>query len=130
LVRTAVEDRFIYQFGWRDEMKRSAVDRSDFDDRIHLNARVAEWLVSLAPLLRPLVQAKWIDLVARQNPHLVDQHRLDEFLSGASRISLARIRDPLLALQRGACFYCRQPVHRPSVDHFLASTAGTLQAPR
>jgi hypothetical protein len=35
--RTAVEDRFIYQFGWRDEVKRPTVDRAGFDDRILLN---------------------------------------------------------------------------------------------
>jgi hypothetical protein len=117
--RTAVEDRFIYQFGWRDEVMRPTVDRPGFDDRILLNAGVAEWLVQLAPLLRPLVQAKWTDLVARQNPELVDKQRLDDFLFGATRISLERIRQSLLDLQHGSCFYCRGPVQRSQIDHFL-----------
>lgn len=117
--RSAIEDRFIYQFGWRDEVKRPTVDRADFDDRLHLQPGVGRWLVQLAPLLRPLIEAKWVDLVARQNPDLVDRRRLDDFLFGAGRISLDRVRQPLHDLQRGLCFYCRQPAQRPQVDHFL-----------
>lgn len=117
--REALEDRFIYDFGWPDEVKHSTVNRADFDDTLLLRPGVGSWLVRLAPLLRPLIQAKWSQMVARRNPDLVDVHQLDEFLFGASRISLDRVRAPLVEHQHGRCFYCRRPMQRADVDHFL-----------
>lgn len=118
--RTAVEDRFIYEFSWQDEVPLSTVRRAGFDDSLVLRAGVGEWLLRLAPLIRPLVQAKWSERVAKRNPGLVDSDRLDDFLFGADRISLERIRRPLLDLQDHNCFYCRRPIARgAAVDHFL-----------
>lgn len=117
--REAVEDRFIYDFGWPDEVKRSTVEQPGFDDTIRLRPGVGGWLVRLAPLLRPLVQTKWSQMVARRNPDLVDAHQLDEFLFGASRISLDRVRQPLVDHQQGRCFYCHRPMKQVDVDHFL-----------
>ena len=117
--RHAAEERFIYQFGWRDEVKPKTVARADFDDSLILQPRVGKWLVQLAPLLRPLVQTKWAALVARQNQDVVDIHQLDEFLFGATRISLDRVRAPLVEAQHGRCFYCRLPMRAAEVDHFL-----------
>lgn len=81
---------------------------------------MGEWLVRLAPLRRPLVEAKWADLVARRNIAVVDQFQLTEFLFGASRISLDRVREPLRELQDGRCFYCRAELTGAGdVDHFV-----------
>jgi hypothetical protein len=55
----SVEDRFIYEFSWREEVGRATVAKPGFDDRIRLRDGVGNWLVRLAPLIRPLVQAKW-----------------------------------------------------------------------
>jgi 5-methylcytosine-specific restriction endonuclease McrA len=118
--RTAVEDRFIYDFSWRDEVGRSTVDRPGFDDRLHLRRHVGEWLVQLAPLLRPVIQTKWASLVARQNPDLVDAHQLEEFLFGAIRISLEPVRHALVEVQAHRCFYCTRPMSgEVEVDHFV-----------
>jgi len=118
--RRASEDRFIYDFSWREEVGRQAVSRPDFDDSILLRPGVGGWLVRLAPLIRPLVQAKWAARVAARNSDLVDAERLDEFLFGAQRISLQRIRGPLAEAQGHDCFYCagRLPT-RCAVDHYL-----------
>lgn len=97
---TTVEDRFIFDFSWREEVGQATVNRTGFDDRLVLRPGAGEWLVRLAPLIRPLVQAKWTARVAARNPDLVDAERLDEFLFGAERISTARVRDPLAILQR------------------------------
>ncbi len=71
-------------------------------------------------LIRPLVQAKWAVRVAARNPDLVDAERLDEFLFGAQRISLDRVRGPLAESQARACFYCDERMtRRLDVDHFL-----------
>lgn len=87
---------------------------------MHLRPGVGAWLVRLAPLIRPLVQSKWAARVAARNPDLVDAERLDEFLFGAQRISLDRIRGLLGDAQYGRCFYCGTPMlARWEVDHFL-----------
>lgn len=118
--RVVNDDRFVYEFGWPDEVGQSRVWRDDFDDSIHLMPGVGGWLVRLAPLLRPLVEAKWVELVAKQNDGLVDARQLSEFLFGATRVGLERVRRPLIEQQDGACFYCRLPTSRDvQVDHFL-----------
>ena len=115
----AVEDRFLYDHAWPDEVPVSVIRRADFDDRLVLRPAVGAWLVRLTPLLRPLIESKWIDRVARQNPGL-EWHRLDEFLFGATRVSLDRLRAPLLDVQRGRCFYCEGRLGGAAdVDHFV-----------
>ncbi len=83
--RHTTEDRFIYDFSWREEIGRYAVARPDFDDSLRLRPGVGGWLVRLAPLIRPLVQAKWAARVAARNSDLTGTERLDEFLFGAQR---------------------------------------------
>lgn len=118
--RRSAEDRFIYTFPWREEVGRSAVARPGFDDRLYLRPNVGAWLVRLAPLIRPLVQAKWASRVAARNADLVDAERLDEFLFGAQRVSLTRVRGPLAEAQDRDCFYCAGRLTGSwDVDHFL-----------
>lgn len=52
---------------------------------------------------------------------MVEQSWLDDFLFGARRVALDPVRDPLLDLQRGACFYCGDGATRGhvDVDHFI-----------
>jgi len=118
--RRTSEDRFIYAFSWRKEIGRQAISRPGFDDTLRLHPGVGGWLVRLAPLIRPLVQAKWAARVAARNSDLTDAERLDEFLFGAQRISLQRVRGPLTEAQGHACFYCADRLStRSAVDHFL-----------
>jgi HNH endonuclease len=118
--RNAVEDRFIYDFTWSEEVKRPAVERTGFDDRLYLRSSVGEWLVRLTPLLRPLIEAKWTKRVAERNPEFIDHQLLDGFLFGAERINLNRVRAQLLELQGGNCFYCFRRIRQAAeVDHFL-----------
>lgn len=117
---TTVEDRFIYDFSWQEEVSQATVSRAGFDDQLILQPGAGEWLVRLTPLIRPLVQAKWAARVAARNPDLTDSERLDEFLFGAQRISLRRVRGLLADSQDKACFYCADRLtHRWEVDHFL-----------
>lgn len=118
--RRSVEDRFIYDFSWREEVGRSTVAIADFGDCLRLRPGVAGWLVRLAPLIRPLVQAKWVSRVASRNRDLVDTERLNDFLFGAERISLAKVHRPLAEAQDRACFYCADRLSDDwGVDHFL-----------
>lgn len=118
--RRSVEDRFIYDFSWPDEVSCGAVARPGFDDSIRFQPDVAGWLVRLAPLIRPLVQAKWASMVAARNADLTDSDRLHDFLFGAERVSLDRVRDPLAEAQDRECFYCAGRLARSwDVDHFI-----------
>ena len=118
--RQYVEDRFIYDFSWPDEVGRGTVARAGFDDSLRLRPGVGAWLVRLAPLIRPLVQAKWVSKVADRNADLVDSARLYDFMFGAERVSLTRVRGPIADTQDRECFYCGDRLIRSwDVDHFL-----------
>lgn len=118
--RATVEDRFVYDFAWPDEVAASRIEADGFDDRLHLAAGVGDHLVRLAPLLRPLLESKWAELVARRNQDVLDTHHLHEFLFGAQRVSLERVRAPLLDAQDGRCFYCAGVIRsHAAVDHFV-----------
>lgn len=116
----APERRFIFDYAWHDKESPTRLMAVEFDDWLHLCPGVGEHLVRLAPLLRPVIQSKWIDLVVRYNAGLHDVRQLDDFLFGAERTSLGAIREPMNELQRGRCFYCNQPMRRSvHVDHFI-----------
>ena len=115
----AVDDRFIYDIGWADGITQGRVLAADFDDRLHLRPGAGEHLAALAGLVRPVVEREWLRYVARRNDDLVDELRLETFLFGSARISLANVRTPLLELQGGRCFYCGRERGPWEVDHFL-----------
>ena len=118
--RGAVEDRFMFDFSWRDEEGARRIFTADFDDRLYLQPHVGEYLVRLAPLLRPAIQHKWAELVARRNTDLVDDHQLSEFLFGAERVDLSPVRGGLAEVQNHECFYCGHRMQsKVQVDHFI-----------
>ena len=91
---------------------------ADFDNRLHLLPGVGEDLVALNGLLRPIIHREWARLVASYNDPA--ESRLEEFLFGASRVQLARVREPLVELQERRCFYCDRRLERAiEVDHFI-----------
>ena len=118
------EERFLYEYTWTQEIRRSEVsayqrgEDSAFDNRLLLRPRVAQWFVQLNGVLRPLIQREWTRMVAAMNK--LPELRLEEFLFGASRISLEGVRAPLRELQSNRCFYCDgQLGERSEVDHFI-----------
>ncbi len=112
-------DPFIYEIAWSDDIRRSTwADSRGFDNRITFTGSAAQHLVRLSPLLRPLIQQKWASMVGRLND--LEVARLEEFLFGASRVSLAPVRDRLAGLQGDRCFYCDGALRATAeVDHFL-----------
>lgn len=116
----AAERRFIFDYAWHDKESPGRLMAVEFDDWLHLKPGVGEHLVRLAPLLRPVIHSKWIDLVVAYNAGLHDVRQLDEFLFGAQRVNLDVLREPLTDLQMGRCFYCDLPMRRAvHVDHFI-----------
>jgi 5-methylcytosine-specific restriction endonuclease McrA len=111
---------FLYSIDWPDEVSAARVRSAKFDDRIHLQPGAGAMLVRLAGLVRPIVQRRWAEFVARRNRDVLDDLTLDEFLFGSERIGLHRVRPPLIELQGGRCFYCVESMGaRADVDHFL-----------
>lgn len=114
------EDPFIYRVGWESDVGIRDVRRGDFDNRILLVGDAGDHLVRLAGLLRPLIHRQWVAMVARINRDVVEDARLEEFMFGAERIPLERVRNPLRELQDNTCFYCGKKMRGPAeVDHFV-----------
>ena len=117
------EDRFLYEYGWTQAVRRSEVAEyqrgaGSFDNRLLLRPGVAEGLLLLNGILRPILRREWAALVASMNG--LPESRLEEFLFGASRIPLGEVRGPLAELQGGRCFYCEDALGGPTdVDHFI-----------
>lgn len=118
------EDRFLYEYGWTEEVSPRVVtayqegDRSAFDNRLLLKPGAGEALVRLNGVLRPILQREWAVMIAGMNG--LPDARLEEFLFGADRVSLAAVRGPLRELQSGRCFYCNGALRSESdVDHFI-----------
>ena len=123
-----VKDRFIYEITWDERVLKGEVSayqrggQSSFDNTIRFKGEASEHLVLLSPLLRPLIEQKWTDLVSDFNN--LPENALRSFMFGADRISLAPVRAGLVEIEGGRCFYCE---HRftdggksaPVVDHFI-----------
>lgn len=115
---------FLYRLGWEHPAKRGDVRRyqlgasSDFDNRILLLDLVGEHLIQLNGLLRFVIQKHWVQGVSQLNR--LEEDPLEGFLFGMDRTSLERVRDPLLELQGGKCFYCERSIMGTAhVDHFV-----------
>ena len=124
------EQRFIYDIAWdksiADNLKNvTAYQRqqlSDFDNRIHLVPQVADYLVVLNGLLRPLIQRTWALQVARINK--LKESKLEAFLFQNKRAAIAQFSEGLSDIQANQCFYCEKPLGKsqktkPEVDHFV-----------
>jgi diadenosine tetraphosphate (Ap4A) HIT family hydrolase len=117
------ESRFLYRIGWDTSVKRQHLEGAKFDNRIYLVNGVADHLVQLSGLLRPLIQRAWAGMLAGMNRDATDEARLQEFLFGSQRISLDPVRQDLRELQDNRCFYCDRRIDGPvEVDHFIPWT--------
>lgn len=113
------EERFLYELGWDDSIQRRRFNGEDFDNRILLRPEAAASLVSLAAILRPLVQQHWMAMVLALNK--LRENTIQDFLFGSERVQLDKLRAPLLEMQSATCFYCEASLHSRAthVDHFL-----------
>lgn len=111
---------FLYDVDWSEGASARAL-RREGRDRIRLLPGVADRLVVLGPLLRPLVELHWTRDVARWSGVATEDDRLHAHLFGVDRASFpAAIRSGLRELQVGSCFYCGERLgDRAEVDHFL-----------
>ncbi len=116
----STEDRFIYDITWDEKVSKTRVGQAEFDDKMRFRPGISDLLGRLGPLLRPVLQARWATEVAKRNSDAVDDLQLSDFLFGAERVSLQRVRGPLLELQERRCFYCGGRISGTAeVDHFI-----------
>jgi len=124
------EQRFIYDIAWSkdqpalmpDVTRYQHGDKSAFDNRIVLKANVANYMVSLNGLLRPLIQRTWVSQVSRMNR--LEESKLHDFLFGRDRQIIHQFAPELSSLQQNNCFYCDEKFRtstnfKPEVDHFI-----------
>ena len=90
--------------------------------QITLMPGVAHCLRKFHALVGDLVRGAWTRYVRRHNLAVLnDSADLQEFLFGADRTSLAKVRPIMMEVQDGRCFYCERPVRagNADVDHFV-----------
>jgi hypothetical protein len=113
-------DPFVYRINWDTRVTPSQAQAPDFDANLYMVGPAGDYLVQLSGLLRPLIQAKWMDLVLRINRQCLQDPGLFDFLFGSHRVSTRRVCGSLRELQDNVCFYCGDRLHSAAdVDHFL-----------
>ncbi len=92
-------------------------------DAIELLAGVAFCLRQFAGFIRLMVRSAWLNEIRRnaRNAYLVGEGaNLEAFLFGDDRVPLGKVREILLPMQGGRCFYCSQRMDSTAhVDHFI-----------
>lgn len=118
------EDRFLYEYNWPADLRRSVVSAYQegaseaFSNVLWLQPGVAEGLVRLNGLLRPIFYREWAVRVAKLNR--LPEAGLESFLFDVDRASLNVVRRPLCEIQDDRCFYCDGRISgRADVDHFI-----------
>lgn len=110
---------FLYDDSWLS-YSISAKTLADRGWRLALFPGVADGLVRLGGLLRPVVERAWIDDVSRHNRLDTEHELLTSFLFGADRSSLLKAAAALREVEGAGCFYCGDSLGaKAQVDHFL-----------
>jgi hypothetical protein len=118
------DDRFLYEYGWAEGLRQSTVsayqkgELGRFGNTLLLKPGVAEALVRLNGLLRPIFHREWAVRVAKLNS--LPEAGLESFLFDVDRASLNAVRKALRELHNERCFYCDDRISgRADVDHFI-----------
>ena len=112
---------FLYEVDWPEGTSVKSL-RKRAEDRVRLRDGVANRLVVLGPMLRPLIEMHWTRDVARWTQLPMEDELLRTHLFGSDRVAFpgALVTD-LSELQTQRCFYCGDQLGaRREVDHFLA----------
>lgn len=110
---------FLYEDSWLHKSV-SARELEARDWRLELLPGVADGLVRLGGLLRPVIEGAWTEDVARHNRLGTEHEQLTGFLFGVERSSLLRAARELQEIEGRDCFYCGHRIAgNGQVDHFL-----------
>ncbi len=103
---------FIYDIHWDQDVRRSDAFGPDFDRRLVLKEGVADHLLRLSGLLRPLIQREWTAMVSRINRELIPDSQLEAFLLRSRRVPADRLRPGLRGTAGGTLLLLRQADRR------------------
>ena len=94
---------------------------SPIDNRLKFFPGVPECLLTLASLLRPMIQTEWTRFVSRIKRNEIASDKVFAFLFERERRDLEAVRSPLRELQENRCFYCGEILQKEKghVDHFV-----------
>jgi hypothetical protein len=120
VVGTAVVP-FLYEVEWAEGTSLKSL-RQQGRDRVRLLDGVADRLVVLGPMLRPLIELHWTRDVAKWSNIPTDDELLRTHLFGVNRVAFpSKLVGELRSLQGNECFYCGDRLgSRCEVDHFIA----------
>lgn len=112
---------FLYEVDWPEGTSARSL-RRHAKDRVRLLDGVADRLVVLGPMLRPLIELHWTRDVARWTRLPMEDEALRAHLFGRDRVGFPHaLVAGLSELQGEHCFYCGARLGaRREVDHFLA----------
>lgn len=97
---------FHYHADWEEGTTVSSLRRRN-SDRVRLLPGVADRLVVLGPMLRPLIELHWTSDVARWTGVNLEDEALRTHLFGRERVAFpGRLVGGIRDLQDGNCFYC------------------------
>jgi 5-methylcytosine-specific restriction endonuclease McrA len=115
-----VPQPFIYDVNWLEGVSLSRLHRLG-DDAVVFRPGAVEQLVRLSPLLRPLVEAHWVRMVADLNDLAPVEDSLRRHLFGSERVAFPpALRNGLRQMQQDNCFYCGLRLeNRSAIDHFI-----------
>lgn len=117
------ESRFLYEYQWDKSIRAKEISdyqdgKPGFSNNLQLQPGVAEGLIALNGLLRPLIRREWLRLIQQMNNE--PEALLEQFLFDRERAALAVVRGPLMEVQSGRCFFCATRLTTASeVDHFI-----------
>ena len=111
---------FLYQWNWKVKQALGPIKAAG-EDHLSLVPGVRERLVSLGPLLRPIIEQFWVWDVATWSKIDTQEVELRAHLFGSKRLSFPKkLVVGLEQLQTGRCFYCSSSVATGGeVDHFV-----------
>jgi len=101
---------FLYELSWGPRESFSPARLRGYGPQgpaIRLLPGAGDELLRLGPLVRPLVELHWTRMVAEINKVASAELDLQRHLFGSERVIPPRaLRDGVVALQDGRCFYC------------------------
>ena len=111
---------FLYQWNWMPKQTLGPI-RAAGEDHLCLVPGVRERLVSLGPLLRPIIEQFWVWDVATWSEIDTQEVELRAHLFGSERVGFPKkLVAGLSEIQAGKCFYCSSSIaNGAQVDHFI-----------
>lgn len=111
---------FLYEVGWAEGTSVQTLRAKDRDHLLLLDG-VADRLVVLGPMLRPLIEMHWTRDVMRWTKIDAEDEHIRSHLFGRERVAFPKsLVHDLADLQDGTCFYCGDSLTRAAqVDHFI-----------